>query len=131
MALRKCPRCELNYILDDGALCSVCREEVRGTRGKDESVALCSVCGELPALPGEDMCKVCLAELRSIELLSTDGEDEPPMDAEIDPEPVSSLDEIEAVEPLGDELEEDIEEPLGDALDEETDMNKPRESLGA
>ena len=99
MALRKCPRCELNYILDDGDLCSVCREEVSGARGRDDSVVMCSVCGEEPALPGEDVCRHCLADLRYIHLISTDEEEESPeVDAGGGDVPhLSELDEIESV----------------------------------
>ncbi len=126
MGLRKCQRCELNYILDDGDLCVVCREEVRGMRTKDEAMLLCSVCGELPALPGEDMCRACLAEMRSIEMLSTDGEEDAPMEtAELDPEPVSSLDEIEANGRLGEDMEGVDEEP------DEEDEDPSEDVLGA
>ena len=99
MALRKCPRCELNYILDDGDLCSVCREEVSGARGRDDSVVMCSVCGEEPALPGEDVCRHCLADLRYIHLISTDEEEESPeVDAGgVDVPHISEMDEIESV----------------------------------
>lgn len=120
MGLKKCPRCELNYILDGGELCTICREEVRGKRSREDSISLCSVCGEYPALPGEDMCKTCLMELRSIEILSTDNEEDQDVEtAELDADPVSSLDEIEAVgTPSGDEdplpLEEDDELLLDD-----------------
>jgi len=40
MALTKCPRCELNYILDGGSLCTVCRREVRGEQTDDEVVEM-------------------------------------------------------------------------------------------
>ena len=52
MALVKCPRCELNYILDGGELCTVCRKEVRGESEPSELPELCSECGENPAVPG-------------------------------------------------------------------------------
>ncbi|MDR0897816.1 MAG: hypothetical protein LBN04_08170 [Oscillospiraceae bacterium] len=107
MALRKCPRCELNYILDDGALCTICREEVRGKRGKEDTAILCSVCGEVPALPGEDMCKACLTEFKSIDRIDTDDEDTPADPVEIDPDPVSGLDEIEGVDALEEAVPDD------------------------
>lgn len=133
MALRKCPRCELNYILDDGDLCSVCREEVRGASGRDDAVVMCSVCGEEPALPGEDVCKHCLADLRYIHLLSTDEEEETgTVDAGgVDVPHLSEMEEIESVkrkrnpsagadgENDGDEDEDD------DDLDGEIEMEEP------
>ena len=133
MALRKCPRCELNYILDDGDLCSVCREEVRGASGRDDAVVMCSVCGEEPALPGEDVCKHCLADLRYIHLLSTDEEEETgTVDAGgVDVPHLIEMEEIESVkrkrnpsagadgENDGDEDEDD------DDLDGEIEMEEP------
>lgn len=115
MGLRKCSRCELNYILDDGELCTVCREEVRGKRASDDAAGLCSVCCESPALPGEDMCRACLTEMRSIEMLSTDGDEDQPVEAaELDPEPVSSLDEIEAADAIDDEIDDGIDDSEDD-----------------
>lgn len=61
MALRKCPRCELNYIKEDEKLCSVCR---RASKHEDEpeEVAICIECGEHPALKGKELCAECYKE---------------------------------------------------------------------
>ncbi len=119
MALKKCPRCELNYILDGGELCTVCREEVRGKHAQDETAALCSVCGEAPALPGEDMCRNCLSEIRSMEMFSTDEPDEAIRpDAGLEPEPVSELVEIEGLE----------DQPLLDSEDEDGEVDETEEA---
>lgn len=120
MALTKCPRCELNYILDGGSLCTVCREEVHGKVDAGESTALCSVCGEHNTLPGEDMCKSCLAELRSIEMSPTGSDDDAAdVDTEIGDEPLSSLNEIEDVEDLEDkDLDLDDENTEKELLEE-------------
>lgn len=125
MALRKCPRCELNYILDDGDLCTVCREEVRGSRSRDDAVVMCSVCGEEPALPGEDVCKHCLADLRYIQLLSTDEEDGGDVDTGgVDVAPISEMDEIESVKRThgGVSLDDDDEEEDEDGEDTDVDI---------
>ena len=130
MGLIKCPRCELNYILDGGELCSVCREEVRGMHSTDDSILLCSVCGELPALPGQDMCKACLVEMRSIDILSTDNEeDEAAVETnEMKPDPISGLDEMEEVDEEMDEeaeLEEELEideKAIDEAIEESLDI---------
>ena len=80
MALVKCPRCELNYILDGGDLCTVCRKEVRGGSEQDDIAELCSECGENSAVPGGELCLSCLKEKkRQVELenaspLPTDDE---------------------------------------------------------
>lgn len=122
MALRKCPRCELNYILDDGALCTVCREEVHGKKDDDNQVMLCSICGELPPLPGKDMCKDCLDEFSANDMASiatdTDGDDDDAIDVkELESEPVSSLDEIEALDD-----DEDMDEGLLDDEAEDAEL---------
>lgn len=65
MALRKCPRCELNYIRDDEKYCNVCRREMKGgTSDVDDSINMCSECGENPAVKGSDLCAICLREAR-------------------------------------------------------------------
>lgn len=65
MALRKCPRCELNYIRDDEKYCNVCRREMKGgTSDVDDSISMCSECGENPAVKGSDLCAICLREAR-------------------------------------------------------------------
>ena len=63
MNLVKCPRCDLNYMLDTEKLCSVCRKEVRGDVEQDDVLELCSECGENPVVPGQELCAACLKEL--------------------------------------------------------------------
>jgi len=64
MNLVKCPRCDLNYILDTEKLCKVCLREMKGSHAEDE-MELCSVCNAAPALPGNDVCLSCLKEMSS------------------------------------------------------------------
>ena len=49
MGLRKCPRCELNYIRDDEQLCNVCKRHMKGEAETDDVVTICTECGENPA----------------------------------------------------------------------------------
>lgn len=63
MPFEKCPRCELNYILDGGKLCSVCRKEVCGEDIHDDLPEMCSECGENPAVVGGELCLNCLKEI--------------------------------------------------------------------
>lgn len=63
MTLVKCPRCELNYILDGGTLCTVCRREVRGEQIDDDMPEMCSECGENPVVSGSEFCAQCLKEI--------------------------------------------------------------------
>ena len=62
MNLVKCPRCDLNYILDTEKLCKVCLREMKGSHAEDE-MEMCSVCNEAPAMPGHDVCLSCLKEM--------------------------------------------------------------------
>ena len=62
MRLMKCPRCELNYIKSTEKLCQVCRREMKGGASEDE-VEMCSICNEYPAIPGKDVCGMCLKEM--------------------------------------------------------------------
>lgn len=62
MGFIKCPRCELNYILDSEKLCKVCRKEVSGEAEQYETIEYCSQCGENPVEPGEMLCASCLRE---------------------------------------------------------------------
>ena len=45
MGLRKCPRCELNYIRDDEKYCNVCKREMKGEPDVEDGVVLCIECG--------------------------------------------------------------------------------------
>ena len=96
MGLIKCPRCELNYMLDTEKMCSVCKRDVRGESEQDEMVELCSECGENPVVPGQELCAYCLKELaqrdsdtQSEETVVTDTSTIGGIDS------VSTMDEIE------------------------------------
>ena len=94
MALVKCPRCDLNYILDGGTLCTVCRKEVKGEHDAVDTLEMCSECGEHPAVAGSDLCMFCLKEMNR---RSSTGSDDSigPESANIEIDSVSTMDEIE------------------------------------
>lgn len=103
MGLVKCPRCELNYILDDGALCTVCRREVRGESERDDITELCSECGENTAIPGGELCAACMRERNP--RASGNDEDTDDMeqgDLDLEEDSVATMDEIAI----------DIDEPM-------------------
>ena len=94
MGLVKCPRCELNYMLDTDKMCSVCKREVRGESEQDDMIELCSECGENPVVPGQELCAYCLKELSQRE--DEDVDDEAGVSAaNIGIDSVSTMDEIE------------------------------------
>ena len=91
MALRKCPKCELNYIREGEQYCNVCLRAMKNGRIQAEPAAegeetLCSECGEAPAVHGSDLCADCLREKkRQAELesaIALDDEDEDFQDAD-------------------------------------------------
>jgi len=114
MSLIKCPRCELNYMLDTDKMCSVCRREVRGESEQYEMIELCSECGENPVVPGQDLCAYCLKEL------SQRSSDAQPDDtvvgeaANIGIDSVSNMEEIEL--DLGDDMDDDL---AGEVFDDD------------
>lgn len=114
MSLIKCPRCELNYMLDTDKMCSVCRRDVRGESEQYEMIELCSECGENPVVPGQDLCSYCLKEL------SQHSSDVQPDDSvvgeatNIGIDSVSNMEEIEL--DLGDDMDDDL---AGEVFDEE------------
>lgn len=94
MALTKCPRCELNYILDGGTLCTVCRREVRGEQTEDEVVEMCSECGENPAVSGSEYCAQCLKEISRRNSTTSEDETISVDEATLGIDSVSTMDEI-------------------------------------
>lgn len=69
MGLRKCPRCELNYIRDDEKYCNVCKRYMKGEHDADDGVSICVECGENSAVKGSELCALCLREARRQEKL--------------------------------------------------------------
>ena len=67
---KKCPRCDMNWILEDEELCDVCKAEL-GYESKiklindedylDEGTKLCPICGLNIIDANEDMCEECRA----------------------------------------------------------------------
>lgn len=73
MGLRKCPKCELNYIRYDQQLCDVCSRK-RRVHNDDGDELLCIECGEHPAMKGKEICSYCYKEaLRQEQLVSHRG----------------------------------------------------------
>ena len=89
----KCPRCDLNYIMDGAELCTVCRREVRGETEPSDISDICVECGENPALPGGDLCIFCLKELNHGVVATSD--EVIAADPVIEIDSVSTMDEIE------------------------------------
>ena len=117
MGLIKCPRCELNYMLDTDKMCSVCRREVRGESEQYEMIELCSECGENPVVPGQELCAYCLKELAQRNSETQPEEGAVAETANIGIDSVSTMDEIELV--IGDDLEGEL---AGEVFEDDDDF---------
>ena len=133
MGLIKCPRCELNYMLDTDKMCSVCKREVRGESEQDEMLELCSECGENPVVPGQELCAYCLKELTQREA-DTQNEEAVVADASNigDIDSVSTMDEIEL--DLGDDMDDEAfadedDDFFADDDDEDGEDDEDQEDL--
>ncbi len=128
--LRKCPRCELNYIDETENFCKVCKREMKG-EDKREEIEMCTVCNENPVLPGHDVCLYCLKEMNDQQGKPTDEETITMAEPNLDIDPVSSMDEIipdiqeDIPEKEFGEIESDLS--LDEMGDEEEDENRDDE----
>ena len=105
MGLIKCPRCELNYMLDTDKMCSVCKREVRGESEQYEMVELCSECGENPVVPGQELCAYCLKELAQ-----RDSDTQSEETVVTDTSAIAGIDSVSTM----DEIELDLDEGMDD-----------------
>ena len=128
MGFKKCPKCELNYIRDDEQFCNICKRGMKGEADADDSIAICTECGENPAVRGSELCAVCLREVRRQENLEKRADE---LNASVDH--MDDLDELEV--PLDDddipEMElEEIDKELGgdddmaDELEDEEEVDE-------
>ena len=104
MGLIKCPRCELNYMLDTEKMCSVCKRDVRGESEQDEMVELCSECGETPVVPGQELCAYCLKELSQ-----RDSDTQSEETVVTDTSTIAGIDSVSTM----DEIELDLDDDMG------------------
>lgn len=122
MKLRKCPRCELNYIMNDtDEYCKVCLREMKGEESKEE-IELCTVCNEAPAIPGKDMCLFCLKELGQRKGEQDDVVQEDDLEAEV-------VEDDEILPEIEEEIPEDAYEEISNDLSlEEMEEEEDKES---
>lgn len=126
MGFVKCPRCELNYIEESEGFCKICKREMQGENSADD-VELCTICNERPAIPGRDICLVCLKEMNAA---NEDGSD----DLERDDEPVGAVDEsaIGSIDPVSsmDEIMPDISDDIPEGEYSEIENELSLEAIG-
>ena len=128
MALKKCPRCELNYIQAEESYCNVCRRDMKGEVETEEAVTVCIECGENEPVKGSEYCSACLREVMRQEKFaeaSDDDEEATALDidgVELDDMdiPVSGDDDIPEteLEEIESEFGDDMSDDEDDSLDE-------------
>ncbi|MDR3185690.1 MAG: hypothetical protein LBU04_02600 [Christensenellaceae bacterium] len=62
---KKCPRCDINYIISDQEYCDICIAEMNGISlniEDDDESELCPRCKQNFIAEGEKLCENCLAE---------------------------------------------------------------------
>ena len=122
MGLRKCPKCELNYIREGEDLCDVCKRSMKkdADSGLESVDGLCVECGENPAVRGSEYCAQCLREMRRQTVKKKVEEDLDTAAIGLD-----LLDDIEVpiedTEDIPETEMEEIDRELGDGLDDEED----------
>lgn len=115
MALRKCPRCELNYIKEGEKLCNVCMRSAKHEEEPEEEEIICVECGEHPAMKGKELCAECYKEsmrqqkLQNQRKASLGGLDYGDVD---DVNDVTLPDEEIPTGDIPDELEEEFDDEL-------------------
>lgn len=111
MKYKKCPRCDVNYILEEEDYCEICKQEMKGLvkyveedeEDEDYIEELCPKCRVNYVAEGEKYCEACLQELAHAQKLDSSEWDDDITD-----------EETELVEDLG------IEEPV---LDDEEELS--------
>ena len=123
MKLSKCPRCQLNYILEGETYCKICRLEMKGEPIREE-IEMCTVCGEHPAMPGKDICLFCHKEMNNDDQDDRDNDGmTASSEASIGIDPISTMDEIIPDTDTDGEMSLEVlgEEEADDDQDEEDD----------
>lgn len=67
MKYKKCPRCELNYILESEEICQVCKDEINHVKSVfDTEEVICPFCNKNVISADEDMCADCKRHMREL-----------------------------------------------------------------
>ena len=122
MNLVKCPRCDLNYILEGEKVCKVCQRELKGD-GKEEEIELCSVCNEEPALPGKDVCLFCLKEMNQ----SNSDTDNSSIEENVDASNIGDMDSVSGMDEIIPDADEEMSGQEYGEMEQELSLEEVRE----
>ncbi len=144
----KCPRCELNYILENEDYCHVCKSEMKHHTDADdelldlEDMELCPVCGQNYIKEDQTMCDECRGRSKSSkdDDSSKDWKDDESEDSRVSAESDIDGDEeynsgFSDIDPENDELDpyktEDDDDLLevGDDIDFALDEEEPEDDV--
>lgn len=141
---KKCPRCDINYILDSEDLCEICKEELRGISHEEELIDLddetvCPKCGVHFLCEGETICEDCAQKMaRDKDAEGIEGEVEWNVVAEEEPETVipelaaeeADIDPLSLENLVEDEVSTDwAEEKFDDEVLDDIDLELNEEEL--
>jgi len=131
MGYKKCPRCELNYILDTEVMCTVCKKDVSGEKEADDMLEMCSECGENPAMPGQELCSECYKALQHRNTVNSTDDSSviDPSSRDIDIDSVSGMEEMEEVKSTdedGMDFSEDDDSLRDDDEDDEDENSEDK-----
>ncbi len=76
MAIKKCDKCELNYVKDEEKHCKVCQKLLDNKKPTVQKAELCPSCSERLVAKGYELCNICLADmLDTVEKLEDENGD--------------------------------------------------------
>lgn len=117
MGLKKCPKCELNYIRDDQKYCDVCSRKYKSSSNGEAEDLMCIECAERPAMKGKDICALCYKESLRQEHIQNQRK----AAGTIAVDDVD-LDDVEV--PLNDDVPENEIQEISDAFGDDDDLDQ-------
>lgn len=117
MGLKKCPKCELNYVRDGQKYCDICSRKYKSALDSESEDLMCIECGERPAIKGKDICALCYKESLRQEHLQNQRKTA----AAIDVDDVD-LDDVEM--PLNDDVPETEIQEISDAFADDDELDR-------
>lgn len=114
MTIKRCERCDLNYVKEGQKYCNVCKKLLEGKKTNLEKAELCPSCGKRLVKKGHELCGKChLDMLDTIEKLEDENGDV--IDQNIIPADI----EVSEINIVVEDEEENVPDDIKQELDEE------------